>query len=449
MEADMGPKVNAARGQGPRGKRGSERRAAGEGSAPRREGDLAELAGLTVLRWAHGGDAVAIPEAGPLEGCVVFIPGAVPGDVVRVAITSRKRRWARARLLAVERPSPDRVEPPCPVQARCGGCPWMVGTVEAQARSRRAILEGEARKHLDWSEGEARARIRLAEAAGDEGGLGYRPRIKLGFAVEGDDVRLGYRARSTHDLVDLDACAIAAPGINASLPGLREALRARGEARGDATLVAGEEGVAIRVQPARGQAWSLGPERVTVRFGDVALAASPRAFLQPNARVVGQLLDRIRSLAEAAGGRRAVELFAGGGLLTTALWAAGYEVDAYEVDDAGRAAFEALRAVRGVSPERGRWHRADLLRDGVPTPAPQGPIDLVLLDAPRQGARDIIPWIRASGASAVILVSCDVATGMRDLAALTEGGGWQVTSIEGHDMFPHTGHQEILAALRA
>ena len=48
---------------------------------------------LHVLRWAHGGDGVAVPESGPLEGMVVFVPGSVPGDRVRARVVKKKKRF--------------------------------------------------------------------------------------------------------------------------------------------------------------------------------------------------------------------------------------------------------------------------------------------------------------------------------------------------------------------
>lgn len=403
---------------------------------------------LPVLRWAHGGDAVAMADDGPLAGLVVFVRGAVPGDVVSVLLETRKKRWARGRLVAVVSPSPARREPPCAVQAACGGCPWMVGSAAAQRASREAILRAEVRKSaLGWSDEEVAAKVRVVDVPG-AAGLGYRVRAKLAWRRgPGSTVAVGFMGRGTHAFVPVARCAVLTPALNDALPGLRKHLEADGAERGEVTLVAGDEGVAAWVEPASGRAHGVGPEQVTVRFGDRPFAADPRAFIQANPAVAAAMVDAVEAAARAAGGARAVELFAGAGLFTTALWSSGYEVDAYEVAATARAGFEATRERAGVPPERGRWHAADLLRDGFPTPRPAPP-DLVLLDPPRTGAAELAPWVRASGARAVILVSCDVATAVRDLALLTEGPeGLRVERVDGYDMFPHTGHQEVLAVL--
>lgn len=58
-----------------------------------------------------------------------------------------------------------------------------------------------------------------------------------------------------------------------------------------------------------------------------------------------------------------------------------------------------------------------------------------------------MPWVRAAGASHVIYVSCDLATGLRDLQLLTQDGRYRVVEVVGLDMFAHSGHQEIISAL--
>ncbi len=401
------------------------------------------LRDLEILRWAHGGAGLAIPVGGPLAGRVVFVEGgAVPGDRVVVDVLKANRRWARARLVAIEVPSGQRVAPPCPLQARCGGCPWMVGSLELQAASRLAILTGEAHKRLGWSDEEAAVRVGLAEVPG-AAALGYRARLRLAWKRARGTLVLGYRARRSHDLIDVRHCAVASPALNAALGEARARAQATGARAGEVRLIAGEEGVAVSVEPTGGAPELLGPEAVTVRFGARVQRASPATFVQANPTVAAAIGDAIEGAAWDLGGAHAVELFAGSGLLTQSLWAAGYTVDAYEVDPSARAPFEAAAAASG-SP-KSRWHRADLLSIGLVTPPPAARPDLVLLDPPRGGADPVMPWIRASGAARVLMVSCDVATAFRDLATLVADGRYRVTEVRGYDMFPHTGHQEVFA----
>lgn len=403
------------------------------------------IASAPILRWAHGGDGVALP-----EGRVVFVPEVVPGDVVDLAVVEDRGRFARAHVTRLVTPSAQRVTPPCPVQARCGGCPWMIGSVEAQAESREAILRGEVRKRLG-----ADVHVEMARATTRDEAFGYRQRVRLTYRSDGsgiDGVRLGYLARASHDLVDIPGCPIADARIEALLPALRAELAGvRGE--GKVTLLAGDEGVAGWIEPAEaregaGRVW--GREAVTVRIGGFAQVLSARAFAQANARVTGDILQMIGAVADEVAregrGKRALELYAGSGTLTQALWSRGWEVEAYELDSAARPAFEAARAALDGS---GAWHACDLA-SGLVRPPPRDPegIDLVLLDPPRTGAAAIVPWLRASRARTIIYVSCDIATGLRDLSTLTGDGRWRIDRVVGFDMFPHTGHQEMVSVAR-
>jgi 23S rRNA (uracil1939-C5)-methyltransferase len=427
-----------------------------EGQRERRErgGEVLEV---EVLRWAHGGDAVCVPGAGALEGRVVFVEDAVPGDRLRVEVVEARERWGRAMVREVVSPSASRRVAPCGIQDRCGGCPWMIGTAEAQRASREAILKGEVRKRLGGRADETV--IRLAESPGE---LGYRHRLVLAFSRVGRDVVLGFHARKTHTIVPLPeaGCAIATPTLNAHLDAVRAALSADTEdgAVGRVTLLAGHcdgrETYAGWVEVDGGEAFGIGAEAVAVDFGGYLQTLEPRAFAQANAAVTGQILHAIEGFARASRGDGdpwAVELFAGAGTLTMALWRAGWRVVGYEGDGAARAGFEATRTRAGVNPERGAWHVADLAA-GLPWPMPAATPGLVLLDPPRAGASALMPWLRGLGARHVAYLSCDLATGLRDMRELigseSEPGPYDLLEVTGFDMFPHSGHQEILGLLR-
>jgi len=378
---------------------------------------------LTILRWAHGGDGVAFLA----DGRICFVPGVVPGDVVRVRLTDDKPRFARAVVEALEVASPARVVPACDVQARCGGCPWMIGSPAAQAASREAILRGEVKKRL----GDVPVEMAAASAP-----LGYRQRVRL--TIRGG--RVGYIAKGTHTHVPITRCPITVPAIDGLIPALGD--RARDWPDGRVTLLAGDEGVAGWVQPDVGAGFGWGLDHVTV-LGQVM---SARAFAQANGAVTRAIMGELAELfgpSDGASGGVAVELFAGSGTLTQVLWEHGWEVHAYELDGAARPAFEAARA---ASHGRGTWHACDL-STGLVTPAPPR-ADAVLLDPPRTGAAEIMPWVRATSTTMVVYVSCDLATGLRDLAMLCADGRWRVERVTGYDMFPHSGHQELVAVAR-
>ena len=133
------------------------------------------------------------------------MPLAAPGERVRVRIERAQGRVAWGELTAIERPSPVRVTPPCPLFGSCGGCQWQQASIEAQREAKRAIAARALKCELPPT-----------VAAGPP--FGYRDRAKLAVGPQGT---LGFRARRSHDVVDVPACPLFGPELARALPLLR------------------------------------------------------------------------------------------------------------------------------------------------------------------------------------------------------------------------------------
>ena len=145
-------------------------------------------------RFAAGGEAIARDDGGR----VVFVRGALPGEVVDAELTVEKKDWARALTVAVEQASPDRVTPPCPSRrAGCGGCGWQHLTVDGPApgtgrhRHRRPAPHRRRPRPARRARGRRRARP------------GYRTTIRVAATADG---RAGFRAEHSHDVVAAPEC---------------------------------------------------------------------------------------------------------------------------------------------------------------------------------------------------------------------------------------------------
>ncbi len=437
----------------------------GRAPRPRPEATAVVRAEVSVLRWAHGGDGVAVPEDGPWAGRVVFVPGAVPGDRLEVEAVEVKPRWLRVRILRILTPSPERVTPPCPVQMACGGCPWMVGSTAAQARSREAILRGEITKRL----GRPDVPVTLRPTPG---AFSYRQRARFTVRPDPDGrMRAGFMGAASHAFVAAERCAIVRPAITDALPALLTALPRAFDGR--ITVLSGApldapatpgpttEAVAAWAEPRGGAPFPLGPGRVMVPFGPFRQPMAPAAFAQANPEVTAQILADVARALEVAvsdvASPHAAELFAGSGTLTHALWSAGCTVDAWEVDEDARVAFTeaAGRAAESgaSSASDSRWSACDLLATGLVTPPPRRPPDVILLDPPRTGARELMPWLRRQPARLMLYLACDLAAALRDLQDLLTPRDadptppWRLDHAISYDMFPHSGHQEVLFVL--
>src|SRR5262249_15726824 len=140
------------------------------------------------------------------EGEVIFVPRAAPGELVEVEVDAT-RRPAQGRLLRVLSPSPERVEPPSPHLAACGGCDWMHLSPRAQAAGHAAIVRARIAHALP---GAPLPGITVPAAPAE---LGYRSRARLFLKTDRRGVHVGYRAAGSHDLAPVDRCLVLHPAL--------------------------------------------------------------------------------------------------------------------------------------------------------------------------------------------------------------------------------------------
>jgi tRNA/tmRNA/rRNA uracil-C5-methylase (TrmA/RlmC/RlmD family) len=409
---------------------------------------------LTLDGFTHGGSAVGrLP-----DGTACFVDYAIPGERVRVRVTDRRRRWARADLVEVLEPSADRVTPPCPLfgPGRCGGCKLQHIAPRRQADLLATVISDQLRRigHLDIG-GPPRM---LRPHGGD--GLGYRQRAR--FAVDASG-HLAFRRAGSHDLIAVDDCPLLAPDARSVLR--RGATGWRGAK--EVTLQVGTDGrAAIAVTARRGRARppdhlaaELQPH-VTFTVGGHTLRAGPASFFQASAAAAEQLAATVARLTAVTAGEHVLELYAGVGLLTATLAAEGARVTAVEASAAACRDARTNFAAGGTS--RPAKHAAETppgapaSMDVTVVQAPAGaglrltsPVDAVVLDPPRSGAgADVMAWVAGLAPSRVTYVSCDPATFARDARVLVDRG-YTLGEVIGIDQFTHSGHVELVGAFRS
>ncbi len=377
---------------------------------------------LRIERLVAGGDGIGRSA----DGLAVFVPQTAPGDRVRVRVESRKARYARASVVALLEPGPDRQEPVCPVFGRCGGCAWQHLRYPAQLASKAAIL-GDALRRIGGFPLAAAPRFTPSPAP-----LGYRGRTRVRVAAG----RVGFRARRSHALCGVTHCPVLVPALDAAL---RELAASPPQRDGEYELAVGDASPRVTRLPAR-----RGP-RIGLRVGPDRIDVSPGGFSQANQLLLETL---VRAVAGAAGtGALALDLFAGAGLFTLPLARRFSRVIAVESDAA--AAADLVHNVEtaglvGVSVRRRRVEA--VLGAGLPG---LGAPDALVLDPPRSGLpRGVARDVARLSARRVVYLSCDPATLARDLRLLVDSG-LTLRSVEGFDLFPQTPHVEALAVLDA
>lgn len=368
---------------------------------------------LTLERVAHGGIVV-----GHTEGKVVFVTGGLPGERVRVDVTQTGKRFDRGEVVEVLEAAPGRVEPPCPVAGRCGGCDWQHADASTQLDLKTAVVAEQLQRlaGIEWD-----GRVEAVD-----GGLtGWRTRLR--FATD-DDGNVGFRGRRSHEIVALppQGCLIA---VDLPYPDIA----AVAEPGGEVVVAVADNGTAV-LGPRR----RLGPDpvRQSAQGRDFLVAAN--GFWQSHRSAPDVLCDVVLEGLAPRPGESALDLYCGVGLFAGALVDAGCTVTGVE------ASRQAVAAARHNVPE------ATFIDQPMERAAARLPrqVDLVVLDPPRKGAgADMVRAVVAREPRAIAYVACDPAALGRDLATFAEEG-YEPTSIRGFDLFPMTHHVECVAILR-
>lgn len=413
----------------------------------------AQLAELTIERAVFGGLGLS-----RLEGEVIFVPRALPGERVRGLVVERKKGFGRATVAEWLERSPDRRETPCPFFSRCGGCAYQDTTYEAQGRLKVAVLlESLARSRVPF-EGD----VPLAPSPE----AGWRSRASLHVDDRFGAARLGFYAEGSHRVVEVDPCLQLSDEMNRSVSSLRRTL-AENAALGHAVKridiaesYGGEARVAVLhvdasspqpsasafagcgltgVVSAMGRSLDsvLGEPFVTHVVGQRSLRAHGTSFFQANRFVTPALVDHVSR--EVPPGAVVADLYSGIGLFAASLVPSAARVIAVESHPVAVA--DAVANAHGL--DNVEIHEGDVgaaLRAGLISDA-----GLVVLDPPRSGAGiEVMRDIAASRAETVVYVSCDPPTLGRDLRELLQRG-FTLRSLHAFDMFPDTSHVEAVA----
>jgi len=380
---------------------------------------LETIARITAL--AHGGHGIA-----RIDGQVCFIPYALPGDEVAVRIVRRSKGVLWGAIDRIVTPSPDRIDPGCGVYGRCGACTWLHFAYPAQAEWKTRIVR-------ETLERIARVSTDVAWADDPDRRLHYRTRAEF----HGDGTGFGFYAGGSHDVVDVIACPLCHPKLNAALATLRE-LRVRGSVEvtinpeGNDVLVWSKKRIPPVERAFERSQWPGAPgKRASFVFDGIPVVNG--TFSQSSL-----LLNRVllRVVRDAAGhGERVLDLYCGNGNLSL-----GLEGDRRITGlDRNRAAVDAAR-------ETGRGdYRAGNENDFLAAINAE-PWDVILLDPPRTGAKAIVPSLAQCKAQRIVYVSCDPATLARDIKTLS-AANWHVRSATAVDLFPNTAHVETVCTL--
>ena len=445
-----------------------------------KKNDILELA---ITNMTLQGDGIARH-----GGVPVFVPGTCPGDTVKALVLKAKPNCAFGKCVEILTPSPDRIDPGCEAFPRCGGCSFRHIDYAAELATKRREA-GEALRRIGGIE------LELEPILGASNPERYRNKALLPVHMEQGRARAGYYARHSHRVVYSGDCRLQPEAFN-QLAGaicawaqeagcgvydeethkgllrhiyLRQAkdgaqmlvclvingqgvpradmliarLRAESQAVKGILLNHNREDTNVVLGQSETLLWGQG--HITETLCGLEFTLSPQSFFQVNARQAERLYRLAGEYAGLSGGERVLDLYCGTGTigLTMARQSAelvGVEAVPQAVEDARRNA-----AHNGIT--NARFLCMDAAQAAAQLAGEGWRPDVVLLDPPRRGCGPaLLRTIAGMGPRRVVYVSCDPATLARDLKLL-RGMGYEAKRIAPVDMFPRTGHVEIIALL--
>ncbi len=456
------------------------------------------LENIPVTGYAAEGKALA-----RLEGKVIFIEGAVPGDVVDVLITKNKKDWAEGKVSKINEYSPDRVTPFCIHFGICGGCKWQMLPYEKQ-------LQYKEQEVKDVIKRIGKIETSVLPIRGSEKTIHYRNKLEFTFSNKkyltqkefsllGEDEwpggALGYHVPKLYDkIIDIKECWLMDDVNNLIRNTLREFAEKNNYSYYDikehkgflrnviirycttgelmVNLFFGNEDKEKREKicnyllekvPAIttllftiNQKWNdsmdglepqifYGKGYVIEKLGDFNFKISPKSFFQTNTKQAEVLYNVVKDFAALTGNEIIYDLYCGTGsigiyLSKNAKKIIGVDVIEDAIKDAKEnAEFNNLQSASFFSGDV-----IEICNDDFFTL--HGSPDVVIIDPPRAGLHNkLVNKLLEISAPKVVYVSCNVATQARDLQLMNEK--YLVEKIQPVDMFPHTHHIESVALL--
>ena len=405
---------------------------------------------------------------------ILFVDGALPGELVLVRVTSKSSRIAEGFAKQILVPAVTRSIPECPHAELCGGCSLQHLPHISQLAHKIKTLD-----ELMIREGVSLEKVaRLPSLRGPT--LGYRRRARLGvrWVHAKERVLIGFRERGSNFIADIDGCVVLDQRIGQSLHVLEKAVAALFAPNRvpQIEVICGDDTLAIIVRhldhltandtkifmtlgiqtgwhiylQAKGpdtvaRLWpEHGPERLTYRIGEFGLEYqfTVTDFTQINSAINRAMLIQVMKLLDLQGHEMVLDLFCGLGNFTLAAATKAKRVMGVEVSDKmvqrviQNARHNELDNVDAVSHdltqpiENQSWALADW--------------DTLIIDPPRSGAKEVLDALVLKKIRRVLYVSCNPATLARDSRILSDSG-FTLTHLGIIDMFPHTSHIESMA----
>ncbi|PYZ92274.1 23S rRNA (uracil(1939)-C(5))-methyltransferase RlmD [Salipaludibacillus keqinensis] len=439
---------------------------------------------VTFEDITHDGAGVAKKNGYPL-----FVKGGLPGEAAEVKVVQVKKNYGFGRLMKINEESSERVEPPCPIFNRCGGCQLQHLSYEGQL----------AYKHKQVEETLSRiggiTDVPVHPTLGMNDPWRYRNKSQVPVGEQRGDLVAGFYAERSHQIVDMESCVIQHEDNDKVVQLVKKLAKQYGIRGYDDRIHKGTlrhvvvrhakhtdelmvvlvtkgkelpnkknliEALQNELPNVKSIVQNINPKRTNVIFGDrtevlwgeevihdfigdIQFAISARSFYQVNPDQTKVLYDKALEYAQLTGKETVIDAYCGIGTISLFLaqkakQVYGVEIVPEAVSDAKRNAklnhIENADFVVGEAENIMPWWQAQGLHP-----------DVIVVDPPRKGCDEkLLETMVNMKPDRIVYVSCNPATLARDLKYLAEHG-FKTQEVQPVDMFPQTGHVECVSWL--
>ncbi|MFZ6861232.1 23S rRNA (uracil(1939)-C(5))-methyltransferase RlmD [Undibacterium sp. Ji67W] len=414
------------------------------------------------------------------QGKVVFVEGALPGELVSFSSYKKKSSWEVATLSEVHRTSSQRVDPKCEFFGTCGGCSMQHLEPDAQVAMKQRVLEDNL-----WHISKVKAETMMRPIYGPTWGYRYRARLSVRHVIKKGTVLVGFHEKKSRYVANMETCKILPPHVSAMLMPLRELVASLSiiEHLPQIELAIGEgvTAMVLRIMAPLSsddevklkafadlyqvQWWlqTKGPETaepyypavsdlhyLLPEFG-VKMPFKPTDFTQVNHHINRVLVAKALRLLDPQKDERIADLFCGLGNFTLPIATLAKQV--VGIEGSSTLTDRALENARHNNVvDKTTFSTRNLFEVVADDFVKLGKFDRFLIDPPRDGAMavcqaladltHVAPQLKPKR---LVYVSCSPSTLARDAGILVNGAGYRLSYAGVVNMFPHTSHVESMA----
>jgi len=419
-----------------------------------------------------------------IDGYVVFVNDALPGEDCTIRITKVLTKYAHAKLVKRQNDSKLRVKPKCDDYDQCGGCQLQHINYQGQLLlKQKNVIDAFSKSRLDVED-------KIMPTIGMDNPWNYRNKVVFNVQKDGEKAIIGMYSANSHHMTEIDTCHLLDDNLNVLLPVVRahlkylyakEALgtlpftKVFGRVGKDNEMMAGfiskndvhryVDSLVVNLRRANNDIVSIfhnktygdggnlsrdnnflwGMHEIEGEIGNMKFDISPNSFFQVNTEQTIKLYEVVKKFCDLKGNETVFDLYCGVG--TIGMYVAHDAKKVYGIESVMDAVENAQRNAKHNSIRNIEFLKGDvenmlpsLLNSDIRP-------DVVIIDPPRKGCTNkFLNILSKTESSRIIYVSCNPATLARDVALLTSKG-YKVDKIQPVDMFPHTYHVECVVGL--